>query len=47
MPTYTYTYTLQKNCHSGSLVLSCDLIECLKQIDINSAVLKLSYTAFQ
>jgi len=22
--TYTYTYTRQKNCHSGSLVLSCD-----------------------
>ena len=23
-PTYTYTHTRQKNCHSGSLVLSCD-----------------------
>jgi len=22
--TYTYTHTRQKNCHSGSLVLSCD-----------------------
>jgi len=23
-PTYTYTHTRQKKCHSGSLVLSCD-----------------------
>ena len=23
-PTYTFTHTRQKNCHSGSLVLSCD-----------------------
>jgi len=23
-PTYTYTHTCQKNCHSGSLLLSCD-----------------------
>ena len=23
-PTYTYTLTRQKNCHSGSLVVSCD-----------------------
>jgi len=23
-PTYTYTHTRQKNCHSGSSVLSCD-----------------------
>ena len=23
-PTYAYTHTRQKNCHSGSLVLSCD-----------------------
>ena len=23
-PRYTYTHTRQKNCHSGSLVLSCD-----------------------
>ena len=25
-PTYMYTHTRQKNCHSGSLVLSCDTV---------------------
>jgi len=48
-PTYTYTHTRQI---ATADLWSCPAIqllvfECLCQIDINSAVPKLSYTAFQ